>query len=346
MHVVLVGTGVQPIPPPGYGGVERTIAELGRALERAGASVTIVQRVRRGRSVDEYLFARELPRLLPDDPAAIVHASTPVVANRLALLGRRYVYTSHSRHWFDRHGLRQHWGAYLERRAVHRSARTVALTERLRAAMLAQCGDSVAPKLTIIPIGVDPEKFRPDPARWRGTLAVGVGIVAPVKRWEVAAQALRGTGWALRIAGPVRDAAYARLVESSGDDVQLVGELPEESLTRLLAGADLCLHPSRVELLAGAVLQAMASGLPVLGADPVAGLVHDGETGAIAPPGLTDRALADWMHDRVLELQAAPDRLRAWGTNARELAVREYSWSAVAAAHLALYGRLDGGGRG
>ena len=118
--MLLLGTGVQPDPPTVYGGVERSIAELHRALVAAGAEVVLLQRLRRGRSIDEYWFARELPGLLRGVDYDAVHAATPVVGNRLAGIGRPYVYTTHSRHWFWRQGLRHRWGFFLERRAVRR----------------------------------------------------------------------------------------------------------------------------------------------------------------------------------------------------------------------------------
>jgi hypothetical protein len=76
VRVLLVGTGVYPIPPTGYGGVERTISELSRALAQAGAEVTVLNRVRRQRSTDEYRFALELPKLLRRERFDVLHAGS------------------------------------------------------------------------------------------------------------------------------------------------------------------------------------------------------------------------------------------------------------------------------
>jgi glycosyltransferase involved in cell wall biosynthesis len=335
VRIALVGTGVLAIPPLGYGGVERTIAELGEALRAAGNEVTILNEVRRGRSTDEYRFAVRLPARVRALEADVVHASTPVVANRLAVAGIPYVYTTHSRHWFEQSAWTHRWGLFLERRAVRRAVAPVALTDRLRTE-IARRVPSSAGSLRVIPIGVDPARFRPDWSARTGHRAIGVGVVRSFKRWELAAAALRGTGISLRIIGPAPDPEYAARVVAAGDDVQILGEVPEPGLRRALGESDLMMHPSRVELLAGAVLQGLASGLPVLGADPVADLVEPG-TGACAPTAATDEEIVEFLRVRALELIADPGQLRTEGEAARRVAERRFSWARVAEAHGAMY---------
>jgi glycosyltransferase involved in cell wall biosynthesis len=335
VHIVLVGTGVLPIPPSGYGGVERTIAELATALRAAGHTVTIVNEVRRGRTIDEYWFAVGLPRAIRALRGDVVHASTPVVANRLAWAGIPFAYTSHSRHWFERTSARHRWGLYLERRAVRRSIAPVALTDRLRAE-IARRVPSSAHSLRVIPIGVDPERFRPDWSARTGARAIGVGVVRPFKRWELAAAALRGTGISLRIVGPAPDAEYAQQVRAAGDAVEISGEISEDDLRHALAESDLMVHPSRVELLAGAVVQGLSAGLPILGAAPVADLVEPG-CGACAPESLNEEQIVAFLRARALEYASDPGRRRRDGEAARAVAERRFSWARVAEAHGAMY---------
>ena len=344
MRVLLVGTGVQPIPPTGYGGVERTIAEYASALRTAGHEAMVLNDVRRGRSTDEYRFAWHLRQRLDGLAYDVVHASTPVVANRLAMLGRPFVYTTHSRHWFETGGTRGRWGLFLETRAVRRAAHTVALTRRLQERILARVGRRIADHCSVVPIGVDLERFQPEWAR-RGRLqALGVGVVRPFKRWEVAARALRGTGWTLTIVGPTPDAGYAAALRSLGDHVRLLGEVDEATLTRAYAESDLLVHPSRVELLAGVVLQGLASALPVLGAEAVAELIGPGCGGA-AGPGASDAEVEQFLKDSVEVYAREPDRLRVDGLNARESARTRFAWPKIVAEHVALYERLGREGR-
>ena len=343
MRVCLVGTGVHAIPPPGYGGVERTIAEYARALRAEGHEAVIVNEVRGERSLDEYRFALHLPHRLRQVDFDVLHASSPVVANRLAFLGEPFVYTTPSRHWFDRSGFRAHWGFWLERRAVRRADATVALTRRLRDQIERETGGSGPRRLVEIPIGVDTDRFRPAWDRRTGGRALGVGVVRPFKRWEVAARALRGTGFSLTIAGPTPDPGYAREVLAAGERVDLVGEVDEEKLSRLYAESDLLVHPSRVELLAGVVLQGLASGLPVLGAEPVQELIDDGVTGR-ATSSNEDAEVERVFHDSALAFSRDPTRLRVMGEAARGEAIARFGWPAVVDRHIALYRELPGSG--
>ena len=338
MRITLVGTGVQAIPPVGYGGVERTIAEFADALRSAGHAPVVVNRVRHGRSVDEYLFSLSVPAMVRAARGDVVHASTPVVANRLAMAGIPFVYTTHSRHWFARAGARQRFGFWLERRAVARARATVALTDVLRSE-IARRVPSAAHRLAVIPIGVDAARFRPDPAARTGRVALGVGVVAPMKRWEVAAAAAGDAGWTFRLLGPTPDASYAERVRAAGPSVELLGEVTDDELRREYARADVLVHPSRVEVLAGAVLQGLSAGLPVLGADPVAGLVDPGRTGWTSPPGADDAALRAFFADRLRALSDDGVR-RTMSAAARATAETKYAWASVVRAHLELYERV------
>jgi glycosyltransferase involved in cell wall biosynthesis len=316
--------------------VERTIAELARALTAAGAEVTVLQQVRRQRSTDEYRFAWHLPRLVAGERFDALHASTPVVANRLALAGIPYVYTTHSRHWFLRRGWRERWGYGLERRAVRRSRATLALTERVRDRVAADLG-TPGPPLPVVPIGVDTSRFHPDWSARNGRTVLGVGVVQRFKRWELAARALRDLDVELTIVGPTPDAAYASELKAIGPHVRLLGERPEEELVARFASSDLLVHPSEVELLAGVVLQGLASGLPVLGAEPIASLLEPDRTGFSSPAGSPPSAIEAFLRSGAQRLLSDPTLRRSMGEAARRSAEVRFAWPVVAHAHLQVY---------
>ncbi|MFZ0892062.1 MAG: glycosyltransferase family 4 protein [Thermoplasmata archaeon] len=340
MHVVLLGTGVRPIPPNGYGGVERTLAEYSHALQAAGHEVEIVQVAGRGRSLDEYLFARQLKSLLAGRAYDVLHASTPVVANRLHLLGRPYVYTTHSRHWFERRGLSQRWGFWLERRAVRHAVHTIALTPVVRDAILRQVGSAISDRVTVIPIGVDLERFRPSMTTPDPSLALGVGVIDRIKRWELAAAAIRGTGVQLRLCAPISDPSYAQELRRGNPQVQLLGEGNEADFPSLFQSSSFLIHPSRVELLSGAVLQALASGLPVIGAAPLRGVIRENETGWTCDPRASDSAIVEQMRSHVVALRDDPELRRRMSLAARASAEQEFDWKRVVERHVALYQHL------
>lgn len=94
------------------------------------------------------------------------------------------------------------------------------------------------------------------------------------------------------------------------------------NLPEFLAGADVFVLPSRSEGFSNAILEAMASSLPVIatsvGGNPEA--VTNGVTGITVPPE-DPVALAE----AITELLADPERARTMGQAGRGLAVREFS---------------------
>ena len=335
MRILLIGGGVHPIPPTGYGAIERILADFSTALAAAGHEAVIINQVRHRRMRDEYPFAWQLPRLLAREPYDILHANTPVVGNRLAGRHLSYVYTSHSRHWFYREQLSHRWGYYLERRAARRASAVVALTDPLRLAMERAVRPPLPP-ISVIPFGVDATRFRPAWERRTGRVALGVGMVAPFKRWEVAARALRGTGLTLRIAGPTPSPGYAARIRSEGDFVELLGEVSGAELERLFAESDLLLHPSAVEILSATVLEALAAGLPVLGGTSVDGVVDEGRTGWVVRSD-SPQELARGLREKATLLAGDDALRRRLGEAGRAVALERYAWPMVVGRHLEVY---------
>ncbi len=340
MRVILIGTGVRAIPPRGYGGIERTVGELSKALADAGVAVEILNEVHPGRT-GEYRFAASLRRRRAELEGAVLHASTPVVASRLRRMGLAFVYTTHSRHWFAVSGLTQRWGLRLEKRAVTSAGWTIALTSVVRSRILDALPPAQRPRrIETIGLGVDLARFSPRSPSGDPQVALGIGAVIPLKRWDWAARALVGTGIRLRLVGPTPDERYARHLASFGS-VELLGEVGEDVLGDELQHAGVLMHPSAAELFPGVVAQAMASGRPVIGMAPVASLVDDGETGRIV--GLTnpsEEAAVQAMRTEALRLRDDDSLREAMGRAGRSKAVREFDWRVVARAHAELYARM------
>jgi len=335
VRVILIGGGVQPIPPTGYGAVERILDDFRTALIAAGHDAVVVNQVRHRRMRDEYPFAWQLPRLLRAEKYDVLHANTPVVANRLAFGGFPFVYTSHSRHWFYREKLSHRWGYWLERRAVRRANAVVALTSALARTMAATVRPPLPP-VSVIPFGVDSDRFRPDWTRRTGREALGVGVVLPFKRWEMAARALRGLNLRLRIAGPLPSPEYAARVRTAGDRVELLGEISSEELVRLYAESDFLVHPSSVEILSATVLEALAAGLPVIGGPAVEGVVDEGITGWSVPDPDPAAFVAN-LRARAAQLAEQDATRRTMGERARAAAQSRFAWPRVVAEHVRIY---------
>ncbi|MBN1527938.1 MAG: glycosyltransferase [Thermoleophilaceae bacterium] len=130
--------------------------------------------------------------------------------------------------------------------------------------------------------------------------------------------------------GPERAELEARL----GPHATFLGWLDGERLARAYASADLFLFASRTDTFGQVILEAQASGLPVVAvADggPLE-LIEDGRTGRLAPPD------ADALAAAITELVAAPALAHAMATRALA-AVRERDWERALARLGAGYGR-------
>jgi glycosyltransferase involved in cell wall biosynthesis len=173
--------------------------------------------------------------------------------------------------------------------------------------------------------GVDAVGFHPDRASagWRARLGgepgapllLYVGRLAPEKRLDLLVDVLRAIP-AARLAlvgdGPDR-ARLERLF--AGLSVYFTGYLRGPALAAAYASADVFVFPSHTETLGNVVLEAMASGLPVVaaGAGGVTDLVEDGRTGVLFPPedgAAMARQVGRVLTDQRLQVQVLDGGLR------------------------------------
>ena len=215
-----------------------------------------------------------------------------------------------------------------------------------------------APKVTRICNGVDTDRFQPreDAARAllpaerfpRGTVVVGSvtrfsEIKDPLNLVRAFIEARRSAdGAALRLLmlgdGPLRPQAEQMLAESGNASVAwLPGS--RDDVAALMRAMDVFVLGSLREGISNTVLEAMASGLPVV-ASAVGGnleLIQNQTTGVLTPPG-DSAAIAQVL----LHYAREPQRRLEHGRQARERAVREYSLRRMLADYENLYRRHSG----
>jgi len=185
--------------------------------------------------------------------------------------------------------------------------------------------------------GIDHEVF--NPARrsleWRRSLGIGDSDVAILFFGRVVLEKgidifgetiveLKRRGVAHKVLvigdGPAR-AAFAEQVP----DAIFAGHQSGTDLGRAVASADLLLQPSVTETFGNVTSEAMACGLPVVGADATGtrSLVQDGVTGRLVPP----RDVPAYA-DAIAHYVAHPEAARAAGTAGAQ-ATAAYTWDTV-----------------
>lgn len=185
----------------------------------------------------------------------------------------------------------------------------------------------------IVPNIVDLARFRPGPPRAPVPHLIVTRNLEEIYDNASAVRALariraRHPNARLTLAGsgPCR-AALERLCAELGvaDAVRFAGQLDNERIAELYATADLLLNPSRVDNMPISLLEAMASGVPIVSTNVggVPYVVQDGVSALLVPPGDAD-ALAQAAL-RVLEEPELAARLRTAGLDA----VQAHAWARV-----------------
>ena len=243
-----------------------------------------------------------------------------------------------------------------ERGVLQGAERVICATEQERAAISRLYGAALE-KVTVIPLGVDMDRFRPAAkAEARERLGLGderivlfVGRLEPLKGVDIligAASMLDSDVECsvLIVGGDETSDEQVKQLQSLasnlgvGDRVAFVGAVDHDLLPLYYNAADVCVVPSHYESFGLVAVEAMASGLPVV-ASRVGGLmgtVRDGETGYLVP-WLCPEPFAERIE---LLLDNEPLRI-SLGAAARE-AVSRYRWENVAGAVLQVYESLLG----
>jgi glycosyltransferase involved in cell wall biosynthesis len=174
---------------------------------------------------------------------------------------------------------------------------------------------------------------------WSPPRILSVGRIVHQKGLDLAIRALselQDMEWSWRIAGDgpqlpsLENAARERNMQAR---VEFMGWKATEQLRQEYAASNLFLFPSRHEGMPNAVLEAMASGLPVI-ATRIAGneeLVVDGQTGFLVP--VEDAAA---LREALRDLLADDGKRARMGRAARARVEQEYGWQRAATQYLSI----------
>ena len=204
-------------------------------------------------------------------------------------------------------------------RAVRKAARVFTVSERTKADVVELYGIP-AQRIVVTPNGVDPA-FRPGSGAHDYVLSVGA--IQRRKNQLAALEATEAAGLPFVVVGPAKDPALAEELRLRG--ARLEGYVTTERLAELYRGAACLVQASRYEGFGLPVLEAMASGTPVV---------------AVPDPAL--REVAGDAAIFVGETELADGIRRALGERDRLVAAgleraRAFSWRAAAERTLAVY---------
>lgn len=271
------------------------------------------------------------------------------------------VHGEHGRDVFDLHG--RNWKYNLLRRAARSFVSNYIAVSRDLESWLRQTVRVPPRKLHQIYNGVDSVKFHPRAGARPAVLPPGfadadstvfgsVGRMVEVKDYPTLTRAFiqalrqspeRAAQARLVIVGDgSARAACMELLERAG--LAHLAWLPGErhDIAELMQAFDVFVLPSKNEGISNTILEALASGLPVI-ATAVGGnveLVEDGVTGRLVPAGDAEnmaQALLGYLGD-----PEAPARIARQGGNARQQAEQRYSIPAMAEAYTTVYDRTLG----
>ena len=352
----------------GMYGAEAVILDLARSLRRAGHTCLLgvfANAARRNtelevRAAAEGLETHLIPcsgqmdRTVPGRLRDLVRSTNSDVVHSHGYKADVYAYwalrgadtplvaTCHN--WIDA-GVALRLYGVLDRRALRRFAAVIAVSEGVRRRLIA--GGVSRDKVHLIRNGVDLQPFagikRAPAANEAADGPFTVGLVARLsheKGVDLFLQAaagvvehVPGTRFVVGGDGPDRGTLHKLLEELHlGQRAQLAGR--QDDMPAFYAGLDVLVLSSRQEGMPMALLEGMASGLPIVATTvgEVPQVVLEGETGLLVPP---ENPVA--LADAVTELLRTPERFREMGRRGRARVTQEFSADQMATAYLEVY---------
>jgi len=314
----------------------------------------------------EYAFGLKVSKALKGIGAEIVHANTAWAGFALAksLETMPLVYTCHNGLWSEEvvHA-QEHVVRLVEGYAMKRSAAVIALNNTMKRSIIEKAGINEA-KTIVVPNGVDTEFYRPgitadDILRkfglesrrvvlFVGRVTYGKGIHILLKAFSILVK--QYPDLKLAIVGPLSDhfgkeevSRYARMLITYAekalprDSYVFTGAADKQILRKFYSTAYVCVLPSYFEAFPLALIEAMASGCPVIGsnASGIPDVIVNGYNGLLFRRG--DYIDLASKLKKLLEDESLRNDISA---NARKYTVEKFSWQAVALKIRSIYDNI------
>lgn len=223
-------------------------------------------------------------------------------------------------------------------RISYRFADTIFITSSTDKEFIADTFSIAPEKIVVVPNYIDIDRFKtsPDTKRESGRI-IFVGRLEPQKNIAALVESLEGLPAHLVIAGTgsLKASAIAAS-EKTGVSIEFLGNISQDVLLVELAKSEIYVLPSLYEGNPKSLLEAMACGLAVVGADAkgINNVIRDGESGLLAqgtPAGL---------HAKIKLLLESKDLRDRLGANARRQIIENQSLQVIVQKELNIYEKL------
>jgi glycosyltransferase involved in cell wall biosynthesis len=359
---------LQLISSSGVYGAESVILNLARGLRTAGHQCALGVFANspnpnlqlHQRAVDEDIPSYPFPCKGQFDPTAVrrirdlaaetgadvihTHGYKADVYTRLAMFDQGVPLVSTCHNWLDE-GWRTSLYGVVDRYVLRSFPRVVAVSEEVRQRLLK--AGVLQERIRIIPNGIDLRPFTveraPDPIDWSKDRPAMIGMVARLSAEKGVDLFLRA---AAQVAGTISHARFVIVGDGPDRDEleAMIDQLKLRPFVLMLgrrndmpaqyASFDVLVSSSRKEGLPIAILEAMASGLPLVATavGDVCNVVRNGETGILLPtgdPGALASAIVDLVRDHA--------KRRRLGSAARQWVESQYSAERMSNEYLDTY---------
>lgn len=247
--------------------------------------------------------------------------------------------------------------SWAEKTAYEAAAAIIAVSDSMRADVLAAYPSINSEKVVTIRNGVDTSKFSPN---YDSSVATSHGVTGRYAIFVGRITRQKGLAHLLRAWKEVPDEYGLVLAAGSPDEegigaevAQLIAELqstraniwwiknmlPHDQLTAMLTGADLFICPSVYEPLGIVNLEAMGCETAVLGSrvGGIPEVVAENETGELVDYTGESASFEVALSEAISRLMSQPDLLKKYGTAGRARVIKTFGWDAVAHATVDLY---------
>ncbi len=305
-HIGLVG----PLPPP-FGGMANQTWQLAELLRSEGLTVSLVQTngEYRPRWISRVPVLRAFFRLIPYLFALWHQAGRCHIVHVMANSGWSWHLFAAPAIWIAKFRNTPVIVNYRGGEAgsfLARSTRLVSVTMRQASTLIVPSGFLKAVfarfgiPATVVPNIVDITRFHnPTPHRVARRHLLVARNLEPIYDNETAIRAFsevrrKHPDATLTVAGSGPSAASLSALVASlglGSSVVFAGRLDRDAMAEAYRSADIALNPSRVDNMPNSVLEAMASGLPVVSTNVggVPYIVNDEQTALLVSPGSPDK---------------------------------------------------------